>query len=60
MDYKEYTVKMAKALAEFKFCHLGKYFYGIVTTVMRFHYVRYCTLSEVRDYWRNTEDWYAQ
>jgi hypothetical protein len=19
----------------------------------RFHYVRYCTLSEVRDYWRN-------
>jgi hypothetical protein len=28
--------------------------------MMRFHYVRYCTLSDVRDYWRNKADGDAQ
>jgi hypothetical protein len=40
---------MAKALAKFKFRRLSKRLYGN----KRFRYVRYCTLSEVRDYWRN-------
>jgi hypothetical protein len=28
--------------------------------MMRFRYVRYCTLSEARDYGRNKADWNAK
>jgi hypothetical protein len=51
-----YRKKLAKALAEFKFCSLGKIFWN-QATMMRFHYVGYCTFSEVQDYWQNKADW---
>jgi hypothetical protein len=52
--------KMAKALAEFKFRRLGKHFLWNQATMMRFRHVRYCTLSEVWDYWRNKADGNAE
>jgi hypothetical protein len=58
MDYKKSTgKKIPKALAKFKFHHLGKHFYGTKqVTMMRFCYVRYYTLSQVWDYWQNKAD----
>jgi hypothetical protein len=47
---------MPNALAEFRFRRLGEHFLWIKATTMRFRYVIYCTLSEVRDYWRNKAD----
>jgi hypothetical protein len=44
---------MAKASAELKFRRLGKLFLWNQATMMTFCCVRYCTLSEARDYWRN-------
>jgi hypothetical protein len=56
MDHKKSTVKRAKALAEFRFRRLG-FFLWNQATMMRFRYVKYCTLSEVWDYRRNKADW---
>jgi hypothetical protein len=50
---------MAKALAEFKFCRVGKHFY-VTKWLISFRYVRDCTLTEVRDYWRSKADGDAQ
>jgi hypothetical protein len=47
---------MAKTLAEFKFLCSGKYFLWNQATVMKFRYVRDCTLPEVRDYWWDKAD----
>jgi hypothetical protein len=44
---------MAEVLAEFKFRPLRKKLLWNQATMMRLLYVTYCTLSEVRDYWRN-------
>jgi hypothetical protein len=44
--------KIAKSLSDFKFRRLGEHFYG-AKELLRFLYVRHCTSSEVRDYWRN-------
>jgi hypothetical protein len=41
--------KIAKALAEFKFCHSGNIF--MEPRNYDETYVRYCTLLEVWDYW---------
>jgi hypothetical protein len=38
--------KLAKTLAEFKFRRLRNVFLWNQATMMRFRYVRYCTLSE--------------
>jgi hypothetical protein len=48
-----------EVLAEFKFRRLANVLSN-QATVMTFRYVRYCTMSEVRDYWRNKADWNAQ
>jgi hypothetical protein len=40
------------ALDEFKCHHPGKVLWNQMT-VMRFHCVRYCTLSEVQNCWQN-------
>jgi hypothetical protein len=54
VDHKKYTEKNANALAEFKFRRIGKLFLWKKPPVMRFRYVRHCTLSEARDYWRKS------
>jgi hypothetical protein len=46
---------MAKTSGEFIFRRLGKHFYATKRLYV-FRYVRYCTLLEVRDYWRNKAD----
>jgi hypothetical protein len=48
------------ALAELRFRRLVKTLLRNQVTMMRFCHVRYCTLSEVRDYWRNKLDCDAQ
>jgi hypothetical protein len=47
------------ALAEFRFRHVRKYFWN-QATMMKFCYIRYCTLSEAQDYWRNQADGHAE
>jgi hypothetical protein len=44
------------ALDDFRFRRLGKHFLWNQATKKRLRYVRYSTISEVLDYWRNKVD----
>jgi hypothetical protein len=47
---------MAKALSVFKFRRLRKNCLWNQANTIRFRHVGDCTLSELRDYWRNKAD----
>jgi hypothetical protein len=59
-EMASHTLCECVALVGFRRHGLDKHFLWNQAILMRFHYVRYCTLSEVWDYWQNKADGDAQ